>query len=104
MLFDGRDPDFQLHALVDFAFLELAQLRVEAIDFRFELVESAVEPRFERAEVVFGRHVLDDVAEHFAEFFGRSLLGGHMRAVYQTGRWPVRGHGFWKFRRRILDG
>ena len=85
MLFDGRDTDFQLHALVDFAFLELGELRVEAVYLCFNAVEAVfkfvnplVEPCFNGGQVVFGRHVLDDVAEHFAEFFGRSLLGGHI--------------------------
>ncbi len=93
MLFDGRDPDFQLHALVDFAFRELVQLHVEAVYLCFKAIEAVskfvnplVEPCFNGGQVIFGRHVLDEVADHFAEFFGRSFLGDHFRAVYYSCR------------------
>ena len=58
------DADFELKALVDFVFLELAEFGVEAIDFGskvgldgvdfcVELVDSAVEARFDCGKIVF---------------------------------------------------
>ena len=61
MLFDCSDTDFKLEAFVDFVFLELGQLGVEAIDFRVELVDPANEARFDCGKIVLGRHVLDDM-------------------------------------------
>ena len=120
MPFDRGDTNFKLFALVDFAFLELREVRIEPVNLRVEFVDAAIEPPFERAEVLFGRHVLDDVAEHFTEFFGRSFLGGHMAAVYHTARMAddrsrimefegadfgwLGGHGFWMDRSRKVEG
>jgi hypothetical protein len=59
--------------------------------------------------------VLDDVAEHFAEFFGCSFLRGHMRrsiprrllmreaGVLEVTDFGILGVGFWTNRARILD-
>src|SRR3984893_9770518 len=82
MLFDVGDADFKLEALVDFILLELAQLGVQPIDFSVELVNPAIESRFDCGEIVLGRHVLDDMRKHISEFVEGSLLCCHMRRVY----------------------
>ena len=82
MLLDVGDADFKLEALVDFVLLELAQLGVKAIDFRVELVDPAIEARFDCGKIVLGRHVLDHVGEHISEFVEGSLLCCHMWRVY----------------------
>ena len=81
MLLDVGDADFKLKGLVDFVFLELAQLGVEAIDFRVELVDPAIEARFDCGKIVLGRHVLDHVGEHISEFVEGHCLRCHMREV-----------------------
>jgi hypothetical protein len=43
VLLNRGDTDYELKAFVDFAFLELSQLGVDAIDFCIELVDAAVE-------------------------------------------------------------
>ena len=76
--------------------VEAVYLCFNAVEAVFKFVNPLVEPRFERAKVVFGRHVLDDVAEHFAEFFGRSLLGRPYASSIPD--WSMVGE-----RSRILD-
>jgi hypothetical protein len=69
----------------DFSFLELGQLRADAIDFCIELVDAAIKTD----NVVFCRHCGFDVGDvgcnggksafdHFAEFVERGLLCGHI--------------------------
>jgi hypothetical protein len=91
MLLDVGDADFELKTLVDFIFLELGQLGVKAIDFgskvgldgvdlRVELVDADVQA----GNVVFGRHVLDDMRKHISEFIEGRFLWCHMRGVYHS--------------------
>jgi hypothetical protein len=84
VLLNRRNADFELLALVDFALLELGQLRVEAIDLRVQLINAAIKPRFAGGKVVFGRHVFDDVFEHFTDFFECRFFCCHMREVYHA--------------------
>jgi hypothetical protein len=84
VLFDCGDTDFKLEALVDFSLLELGELGVEALDVVFGCHLSA-----KIRDVVLSRHVLDDMAEHFAEFFEADFHCGHIVEVYHGGR---RGH------------
>jgi predicted ATP-grasp superfamily ATP-dependent carboligase len=84
MLFDVGDADFKLEALVDFVLLELAHLGVKAIDFSVELVNPAIESRFDCGEIVLGRHVLDDLRKHISEFVEGRFLWRHMRRVYHS--------------------
>jgi hypothetical protein len=77
MLLYVGDADFKLKALIDFVFLELGQLGVEAIDFRVELVDAAIEARFDCGKIVLGRHVLDHVREHISEFIEGRFLWRH---------------------------
>jgi hypothetical protein len=84
MLLDVGGADFKLKALVDFVFLELGQLGVEAIDFRVQLVDPAIEARFDCGNIVLGRHVLDDVREHISEFVEGRFLWRHVRRVYHS--------------------
>ena len=113
MFFDGRDSDFQLHALVDFPFLELGELRVEAIDFRVDLVEAVMESCFNLVDLAVelsdifsecGEAAFDGVGEvrrtfassassqpyikSIARSFGRhgAVLGGVRRACVRTRR------------------
>jgi hypothetical protein len=51
------------------------------IQFRVELVDTAVEAGLDCREIVLGRHALDDEGEHFAEFVERRFLWCHMREV-----------------------
>ena len=62
MFFDGSGADFKLFALVDFAFLELGELNVEAIDFRVDLVEAVIESCFN----------LVDLGVEFSDIFSKS--------------------------------
>ena len=89
VLFDRGDADFKLQALVYFVLLELGQLGVDAIylpgqvglyagEPGVQLIDAAVEAGFELGEIILRRHVLDDVGDHFAEFFERRFLRGHM--------------------------
>jgi hypothetical protein len=84
MLFNSRDADFELLAFVDFIFLKLGQLDIDAIDFCAERINAQVEPR----NVLLRRHVLDDVREHFPDFFEGRLLRRHMQQVYHTAQNP----------------
>jgi hypothetical protein len=62
--------------------LELFVRVLELVNhFRFEIVDARIELR----NVLFGRHALDDMRQHFADFPERRLLcPGHMRQVYHT--------------------
>jgi hypothetical protein len=97
--------DFKLEALVDFVLLELGQLGVEAIDFGrkigldavdlcVELVDPAIESRFDCGEIVLGRHVLDDMRKHASKCVERSPLCCHMGEVYHADRSAHAGVGF----------
>jgi hypothetical protein len=49
--------------------------------FRFEIVESLIEPR----NILLARHMSDDMREHLADFLERRFLRSpHMRQVYHT--------------------
>jgi hypothetical protein len=52
-----------------------SEVGLDAVDFCVELVDAAVKA----GDVVFGRHVLDDMGEHFADLFEGNFLGCHMR-------------------------
>jgi hypothetical protein len=86
MLFDCGDADFKLKSFVDFVLFELGQLGVEtiylpseigldAVDLCVELVDAGVEA----GDVVFRRHVLDDMGEHFTNLLKGDFLGCHIR-------------------------
>jgi hypothetical protein len=77
MLFYGGDADFKLEAFVDLALLELGELGVELFD-------AAIEARLDCCEIVLGRHVLDDMGEHFANLLEGGFLWCHMRGVYHN--------------------
>ena len=87
VLFDRRDTDFKLEALVEIGrevFLddsEIAHVVIENLRvigesgfhvgdvvFRCHLLAKI-------REIVLGSHVLDDMGEHVAEFFERRFLG-----------------------------
>jgi hypothetical protein len=84
MLLDVGDAYFKLEALVDFVVFELGQLGVEAIDFSVELVDPAIDSRFDRGEIVLSGHVFDDMRKHVSEFVEGSLLCCHTREVYHS--------------------
>jgi hypothetical protein len=79
MLFDFGDADFELEALVDLVVFKLAEFGVEAIDVGFGCHLSA-----KIRDVVFGRHVLDDMGEHVGEFFEGCFLCCHTWEVYHV--------------------
>jgi hypothetical protein len=111
VLFNCGDADCELEALVDFVLLELGQFGVEAIYLPREVSLDAVNLCIEAGDVVLGRHVLDDMGEHFGNLFEAGFLCGHMREVYHGGRrghecadgLDIAEHGNRKKSARILD-
>jgi hypothetical protein len=81
VLLDRGDANFELEALVDFALLEFRQLRAQAINVADEggldainLCLEFVEARIEPGDVILGRHVLNNMREHLADFLECGLL------------------------------
>jgi hypothetical protein len=111
VLFNRCDADFELLAFVDFVLLELGQLGVEAIEFRVELVDTTVEARLDCCEIVFGRHVFDDIGEYLANLFEGGFLRCHTPEVYHADPLGhecadsagVTQHEKWKKSARILE-
>jgi hypothetical protein len=88
---DVGHANFKLEALVDFVLLELGQPGVEAINFSrklgldavdlcVELVDALVQP----GDVVFGRHMLDDMRQHISKFVEGCFLSCHTWEVYTS--------------------
>ena len=53
----------------------------DPLDCYVELVDLAIDARFDCGKIVLGRHVLDHVGEHISEFVEGSLLCCHTREV-----------------------
>ena len=116
-----------LHEVVEIA-ADRFQLSFHTRDLLGELIDAPAEPCFNGSKVVFGGHVLDDVAERLPYFFGCRFLGGHMLAsipcrstVHGGGSRSAKigarklekarseiaasvGHGFWKPRTSRISG